>query len=141
MINYRIFLKSIKVMMLPTVVVLFVAFFVTLDIRNFMNLVMGGTTSSYFFRIILLIVEIVSVVYLYKYYLKQEKINSITEINNSKFDNLKKIRSYTGMNTHFREHLIRAMFPTFDSAVYKVELFQHKDNEQLYIVQIQENKD
>lgn len=84
MINYKILLKAISFMFLPTFSVCFLIFMYFLNWNNFYTFISSQDVYSGIIRLCLLVLECIVVYNLYNYYLNKEKENfDIIKINDN----------------------------------------------------------
>ncbi len=85
MINYKVLLKAIRFMFLPSCSILFVIFIAFFSFTDFLNFITSKSVLAIIIRILLVIAEAYFTYCMYKYYLKMEIIE------NGNISNLKNI--------------------------------------------------
>lgn len=78
MINTRILLKALSVMFLPTLSILAVMLFLFLDWHKFITFITGDSGWAILLRFVLVILEAIAVVFMYKYY-NEQHIKALAE--------------------------------------------------------------
>ncbi len=88
MINKKVLLKSLGYSFIPTLTVLLITLLITFSIQDTISLV--SSKEVYWYRLILLVIEIGVCVYLYHYFSEEEQIteNNKLEIEKSKENQL-----------------------------------------------------
>jgi hypothetical protein len=76
MINYKVLLKAISFMFLPTISILFVVFIGFFSITDFISFITAKSGWAIFLRVALVLAEIIFVCLMYKHYYKLDVIKN-----------------------------------------------------------------
>lgn len=112
MINYKVLLKAISFMFLPTISILFVVFIGFFSITDFINFITAKSGGAIFLRVVLVLVEIIFVYVMYKHYYKLDVIKN--KDNYIKEGNVIKNQSSTYVERFFKsENSIGLKFKSY----------------------------
>ncbi len=76
MINYKVLLKAISFMFLPTISILFVVFIGFFSITDFISFITAKSGGAIFLRVVLVLAEIIFVCVMYNHYYKLDVIKN-----------------------------------------------------------------